>query len=141
MQTPRLPPVDEGYAKRRCLRRHSQNIATITGLFLVVGFAFGALVIAIPAKPGEELAKMGMGAFAVFWLIAGVVHRIVTKSRRDRIEALLGPLRAELATAKLVEVRRGNASTYAIDLIDTQGTSLRLAAPNGELARALVAAL
>lgn len=141
MQTPRLPPPDPDWVIKRCLRRHSQSMATITGLFLLIGFALGALVVAISAKPGEELAKAGMGAFAVFWLVAGIVHRVVSTGRRDRMAALLGPLRAELAEAKVVELRRGNARAYAVDLVDKEGVSLRLSAPHASAAEDLVAIL
>lgn len=134
--------AEQNDAAARCMKRHSQNIATISGLFLFVGIAFGALVIAIPAKDAaDEPARIAMGAFALFWIIAGVVHRLVTKARRDRMVALLGPLRAELASANLVEIRRGHARAYAVDLVDRAGRSQRLGAPNAQTAHELVGRL
>lgn len=125
----------------RCLRRHSQNIATISGLYAFIGVFFMALVIAIPAKPGEEGPKAGIAGFALLCLTVAIVDRIRTTKRRDRMAALMGPQRAELARAQLVEIRKGHARMYAVDLVDRAGVSLRLGAPNAQAAQELVAHL
>lgn len=121
-----------------CLRRHSQNIATISGLYAVIGLFFGILVVAIPAKPAEAMARNGVGVFALFWIVFAVIDRGRTTRRRDRMAALIGPQRSELAHARLVEIRRGHARSYAVDLVDRAGTSLRLGAPNAQVAKDLV---
>lgn len=117
-----------------CLRHHRQWTRTIAGLLLFIGLFFGALVVAIPAKPGEELAKAGMGVFALVWLGLGA-HRWWKSGRESqRIEELLAR-KGELARIVLVEMRKGAARKYAIDLVDTQGKSVRLITPTAAIAQ------
>lgn len=117
-----------------CLRHHRQWTLTIAGLLLFIGLFFGALVVAIPAKPGEELPKAGMGVFSLVWLGLGV-HRWRKSARENqRIEELLRP-GGGLARLVLVEMRRGAARKYAIDLFDREGVSHRMIAPTAAAAQ------
>jgi hypothetical protein len=117
-----------------CLRHHRQWTRGIAGLLLFIGLFFGALVVAIPAKPGEELPKAMMGAFGLVWLVLGA-HRWRKSGRESRrLEELLTK-QGDLTRVTLVEMRRGAARKYALDLTDAKGTTLRLIAPTAAIAQ------
>ena len=94
---------------------------------VIAGVAFGAIVAAVPGKPGEAAARAGMGLVAAIFFFGGLYVRIWVNKTMLQIQDLITKRPKDIQNPTLVVMRRnGNPVAYAIDLTDKDGKKLRL---------------
>jgi hypothetical protein len=94
---------------------------------MIAGAGFGLVLVLVPAKPGEELAKLGVGVLAALFFFGGLITRAWSNKTVARVTDLLVRRPRDVKNPTLVTMRRGNnVAGFAIDLTDTDGKTYRL---------------
>lgn len=97
------------------------------GLAILAGFGFLAALIFIPAKAGEELAKLGVGVIMLAFFAGGYWYIRVANAKLARLVAIILERPGEARAPTLLEFRKGGMLvSYGIALKDPSGKSYRM---------------
>ncbi|MFO0678046.1 MAG: hypothetical protein U0169_16040 [Polyangiaceae bacterium] len=115
---------------------------TVERIPVVIAMVFGvgilALAIFVPAKSGEEAAKLAMVVAAIAGIVGGILYARFSASRLARFTELVLRNKGEIRERTLVHLRRRGVTHYQVGLVDADGRKYRVTMPSQAIAIAVL---